>query len=190
MSLESNKKIAEVEAVPINDSVNDPDLLDSWLLRLHDAQRGHYSRSESLYMRASFTGYALIISSTIVTGMLFFNADGIYKVVQVVMSILAASLSGVVSFARFAEQAEQHRSAAGCYGKLRRQLEKLNYSKASFSKYDFDRKLKILKIEWEYTSQNAPLTPLSSINKFKNAGSHGAGSGLAFCLKRTKQDLP
>lgn len=138
-------------------------LINDWLTRLHNAQKGHYTRSETLYLRANLTGYALIISSTIVTAMLFMEAKGLLKYILVCMSIFAAVLSGVVSFARFSEQAEQHRSAAGCYGKLRRQLEKLNIEENLIGNEKLDYKLKILRIEWEYTSQNAPLTPLSAI---------------------------
>ena len=66
------------------------------------------------------------------------------------------------SFARFAEKGERHRSAAGCYGKLRRQLEKLDKTMNTLTQEEIDGKLKVLRIEWEYTSQNAPLTPKSS----------------------------
>ncbi|MBE0352674.1 SLATT domain-containing protein [Pseudoalteromonas lipolytica] len=152
-----------MSAVNNTQSTDLKELINDWITRLHNAQKGHYSRSETLYKRANLTGYALIISSTIVTAMLFIQASGFLKYFMVCMSIFAAVLSGVVSFARFSEQAEQHRSAAGCYGKLRRQLEKLKIEKGSIEKEKLDYKLKILRIEWEYTSQNAPLTPLSAI---------------------------
>lgn len=142
-------------------------LISQWLTRLHNAQIGHYTCSEKLYSIANKTGYALIISSTIVTAMLFMDAKGCMKSLLVLMSIISATLSGVVSFARFAEKAEQHRSAAGCYGKLRRQLEKLNTIKTRLDDEELNKQLKILRIEWEYTSQSAPLTPIASIKKNK-----------------------
>ncbi|EPI2684585.1 SLATT domain-containing protein [Vibrio cholerae] len=145
----------------------DKSLIIDWLQRLHDAQVGHYITSEALYKRADISGYALIISSTIVTAMLFLETEGKAKVFLIVMSIIAAALSGVVSFGRFAEKAEQHRAAASSYGKLRRQLEKLSRTTDKLSFSDIDAKLKVLRIEWEYVSQNAPLTPRSAIEQVK-----------------------
>jgi hypothetical protein len=163
------KHNATPETTSSNDRTSIYELINQWLTRLHDAQIGHYTCSEKLYSIANNTGYALIISSTIVTAMLFMDAKECWKLFLVMMSILSATLSGVVSFARFAEKAEQHRSAAGCYGKLRRQLEKLNTVKSDLNDYELNKQLKILRIEWEYTSQNAPLTPLASIMKSKTS---------------------
>lgn len=143
-------------------------LIAAWLTRLHDAQVGHYTQSEKLYLFSNVTGVALIISSTIVTAMLFMDAKDEWKYFLVLMSVLSASLSGVVSFARFAEKAEQHRASGGCYGKLRRQLEKLESVKNKLSDAELEKQLKILRIEWEYTSQNAPLTPYSAIKKLRS----------------------
>lgn len=57
--------------------------------------------------------------------MFFLQAEGGLKLTLFFISVLSAALSGIVSFGRFAEKAELHRSAASCYGKLRRQLENL-----------------------------------------------------------------
>jgi len=165
MNKENHEEVAELEVVNTNNRSGTHELISNWLTRLHNAQMGHYTQSEQLYSKANITGYALIVSSTVVTAMLFMDAEGAWKYLLVLMSILSATLSGVVSFARFAEKAEQHRSAGGCYGKLRRQLEKLDTIKASLNDSDLDKQLKILRIEWEYTSQNAPLTPYSSLQK-------------------------
>ncbi|MEZ8159105.1 SLATT domain-containing protein [Vibrio splendidus] len=146
----------------------DESLIEDWLRRLHHAQVGHYITSEALYKKADISGYALIISSTIVTAMLFLETEGFERLFLIGMSVVAASLSGVVSFGRFAEKAEQHRAAAGSYGKLRRQLEKLSKTLDKLSFCEIDAKLKVLRIEWEYVSQNAPLTPRSAIDKIEN----------------------
>ena len=159
----------------VNDEPNvleknfDESLIKDWLLRLHHAQIGHYIISETLYKKADLLGYGLIISSTIVTAMLFLETEGYEKLFLIIMSIIAATLSGVVSFGRFAEKAEQHRSAASSYGKLRRQLEKLSKTIDKISFSEIDAKLKVLRIEWEYVSQNAPLTPRSAIDKIKKS---------------------
>lgn len=167
MSLNSKENIADLEVIEISDRAAIYDLIFIWLERLHNAQVGHYTQSEKLYTIANRTGYALIVSSTIVTAMLFMDTQGGWKYLLVFMSVLSAALSGVVSFARFAEKAEQHRATGGCYGKLRRQLEKLETKKSQLDDVELDKKLKILRIEWEYTSQNAPLTPYDAIEKVR-----------------------
>ncbi|RXN73451.1 SLATT domain-containing protein [Providencia rettgeri] len=139
-------------------------LINEWLIRLHDAQVGHYVTAESLYKKSDRLGYLLIISTTIVTAMLFMDTEGVEKIILIIMSIISASLSGIVSFGRFSEKAEQHRAAAGLYGKLRRQLEKLSKTNG-MSLEEVNSKLKILRIEWEYVSQSAPLTPRKSIQR-------------------------
>ena len=151
----------------LNDYKNRIELMSDWHERLYNAQRGHYVCSEKLYNKADLTGYALILSSTIVTGCLFFDAQGWWKFMLVTMSILSAALSGLVSFGRFSEKAELHRAAAGNYGKLRRQLENLHAKKDKLDDDALDIKLKVLRIEWEYISQNSPLTPKSAL---KNRG--------------------
>ncbi|MBY7862790.1 SLATT domain-containing protein [Vibrio fluvialis] len=165
--MEFKDNLSSLEVVDSTNRSEVNKLIAIWLERLHDAQIGHYTQSEKLYRIANITGYSLIISSTIVTAMLFIENQGILNYLLIFMSILSASLSGVVSFARFSEKAEQHRSAGGCYGKLRRQLEKLDTTKSSIDNIELSKKLKILRIEWEYTSQNAPLTPYNAIEKVR-----------------------
>lgn len=138
-------------------------LMNDWHVRLCNAQKGHYRRSEVLYNSANLSGYILITATTVVTAMLFLDAKGCLKAFLVIMSILSAGLSGVVSFARFAENAEKHRSAAGSYGKIRRQLEHLNSKRADMTPDDVQSKLKLLRIEWEYISESSPLTPKSAL---------------------------
>ena len=93
------------------------------------------------------------------------------KVYMGIASAIAAALSGIVTFGRFGERANEHRITAGRYGKLRRQLEFLQATCPNLQdKAEFKGKLKTLRIEWEYVAANAPLTPekdkFSFIRKF------------------------
>lgn len=138
-------------------------IINDWLNRLVSAQRGHYTTSESLYKKSSYSGFALILSTTIVTAMLFLDAKDDWKTFLVIMSIVSAGLSGIVSFSRFSERAEQHRATASHYGKLRRKLESLKSKCSTMSDVEIQEKLKFIRIEWEYVSGHAPLTPKSAI---------------------------
>lgn len=143
--------------------LNFDEIINDWLTRLVSAQRGHYTASESLYTRSNYFGGVLILSTTIVTAMLFLEAKDYAKAFLVVMSVISAGLSGIVSFSRFSERAEQHRATASHYGKLRRKLESLKSKCTNMCDTDIQEKLKFIRIEWEYVSGHAPLTPKSAI---------------------------
>jgi hypothetical protein len=143
------------------------DLIKDWKKRLHNAQIGHYKCSEKLYDYANVTGFLLILTTTTVTALLFFDTKGpnhnSWLLIQFILSVLSAGLASIVSFVRFAERAELHRSAASRYGKLRRQLEFLDIYRKPENMSSIKDKLKLLRIEWEYVSEDAPLTPKSAI---------------------------
>lgn len=160
--------------------------LVDWHERIQKAQTGHYARSESLYRTADITGWLLIISTVFVTAMSFFaygqdlhglsslnlglfklNAKNIQYFV-IFVGIVSAFLSGVVSQSRFAERAEQHRSAAGRYGNIRRSVEYL-LSKIRQGSMDGNANIEVemdkIKLEWDYISNDAPLTAKKTIEK-------------------------
>ena len=161
----SKIKTCELEEKSIEDRLNS--LIADWSFRLKNAQCGHYKCSEKLYFYANLTGFLLILSTTLVTALLFFDTKGpnedSWNLLLFILSVLSAGLAGIVSFVRFAERAELHRSAASRYGKLRRQLEFLDTYRNTQENTQIKEKLKLLRIEWEYVSADAPLTPKSAI---------------------------
>ncbi|MEZ8411438.1 SLATT domain-containing protein [Vibrio splendidus] len=152
-------------SLTIDDKLNP--LIDDWSVRLKNAQIGHYKCSERLYLLANVTGFLLILTTTLVTALLFFDTNGPnedkWQLLLFILSVTSAALASIVSFVRFAERAELHRSAASRYGKLRRQLEFLNTYRNTQQDSQVKEKLKLLRIEWEYVSSDAPLTPKSAI---------------------------
>ncbi|MCL1060507.1 SLATT domain-containing protein [Shewanella gelidimarina] len=138
-------------------------LVDSWLKKLGDAQIGHYKEAEYLGRVHQLLGAVLILLTTGVTAFIFYESANNTEQVRFsigVASAFAAALSGVVTFGRFGERANEHRITAGRYGKLRRQLEYLQSTcPVEINSAEFQRKLKTLRIEWEYVALNAPLTP-------------------------------
>ncbi|WP_213941973.1 DUF4231 domain-containing protein [Pseudomonas sp. dw_612] len=138
------------------------EIINDWLQRLVSAQRGHYTMSERLYNKSAYTGIALIISTVIVTALVLADAKDWFKWSLVALSVISAVLSGIVSFSRFSERAEQHRATASHYGKLRRKMEYLKAKSTVLKEEDIQERLKVLRIEWEYVSGNAPLTDISA----------------------------
>ncbi len=143
------------------------DLIKNWLEKLENAQIGHYKQTEKLSSINFRIGICLIALTTLVTAFIFYeppknfeNNKDLIKLLLGVASACAAGLSGVVTFGRFGERADEHRVTAGRYGKLRRQLELLQSTNSDdIGKAEFRAKLKTLRIEWEYVAANAPLTP-------------------------------
>lgn len=138
-------------------------LVTLWITNLRDAQTGHYQETERLNILNQKLGVLLIIITTFVTAFIFYTPPfftELFKIFLGLCSASAAALSGIVSFGRFSDRATEHRITASRYGKLRRQLEFLQGVKRhqlDFS--DFNQKLKLLRIEWEYVASSAPLTP-------------------------------
>lgn len=179
-------KMIENQTVHIN---YESTLID-WHGRIIKAQTGHYSRSETLYLIANVTGWLLIISTVFVTAMSFFaygkdlhgissinlwlfelNAKNMQYFV-IFVGIMAAFLSGVVSQSRFAERAEQHRSAAGRYGNIRRSIEYLLAKIGQDSSIEnscIEIEIDKIKLEWSYISTDAPLTTKRAIKKAEKA---------------------
>ncbi|WP_025152944.1 SLATT domain-containing protein [Morganella morganii] len=106
-------------------------LLQDWKEKLENAQKGHYSQCERLGTINTRIGVALILSSTIVTGFIFYSSSkfakdsDVFTLVYGVLSIIVAAIPGIVSFSRFSDRATEHRITAGNYGKLRRKLESI-----------------------------------------------------------------
>lgn len=163
----SEENFGELESILIEEKLES--LIIDWVSRLRNAQIGHYKCSEYLYLMANLTGFLLILTTTLVTALLFFDTRGpnqdAWQLLLFILSVVSAGLAGIVSFVRFAERAELHRSAASRYGKLRRQLEFLDAYRHSQEQSQVKEKLKLLRIEWEYVSADAPLTPKSAISK-------------------------
>ena len=156
------------------DSEMTKELVEQWLGKLSTAQKGHYIETEYLNTIHHWLSVLLISLTTGVTAFIFFTPETNEAQIKIYMGIasaIAAALSGIVTFGRFGERANEHRITAGRYGKLRRQLEFLQATCPVLQdKAEFKGKLKTLRIEWEYVAANAPLTPekdkFSFIRKF------------------------
>lgn len=159
---ELDKNIIINQKLPM-DLVKASELVNNWLTRLGDAQIGHYKEAEYLGRIHQLLGAVLILLTTGVTAFIFYESakDAVQVRFSIgVASAFSAALSGVVTFGRFGERANDHRITAGRYGKLRRQLEYLQSTcPVEINSDEFQRKLKTLRIEWEYVALNAPLTP-------------------------------
>ncbi|WP_157097519.1 SLATT domain-containing protein [Photobacterium sp. J15] len=139
------------------------ELVSNWLKKLEDAQIGHYKETEYLNKVNQRLGILLILLTTGVTAFIFYEPMTNPQQVKLIIGIssaFAAALSGIVTFGRFGERANEHRITAGRYGKLRRQLEFLQSTCPNkYGDEKFRAKLKTLRIEWEYVAASAPLTP-------------------------------
>ncbi|MCD9490277.1 SLATT domain-containing protein [Photobacterium phosphoreum] len=138
-------------------------LIDFWTEKLKNAQEGHYKETESLNKTHSRIGVGLIFLTTIITAFIFYEPIEYKNEIKLALgmsSAIAVTLSGIVSFGRFSERANEHRITASRYGKLRRQLEYLKATNPELNQQnDSKQKLKLLRIEWEYIASTAPLTP-------------------------------
>lgn len=162
--------------------------LSEWLNRIEKAQIGHYMRAEKLNKRADWTGYLLVFCTVFVTSMSFFSYSGELdslealvipffntklnsanmQYIVISVGLLSAILSGVVSQGRFAARAEQHRTAAGRYGNIRRKIERLlTKLNTDMQNLDIEYEMNTIEVEWNFISTDAPLTKKKVIDKIE-----------------------
>jgi hypothetical protein len=105
------------------------DLLHRWLKRVRESAFAHYVAEEKYSRLRLIIGVPAAFMSAIVGTSVFAALDsnsGLdtrVKIIVGVMSILAAVLTGLQTFLRFSERAEQHRKIATEFGILRRYIE-------------------------------------------------------------------
>lgn len=102
-------------------------LLENWLRRTRESQRGHYKAAARLEHLNYWLGIPVVIMTTVVGTSVFASlqrrVDIRWQVMIGVFSVLAAVLASLQTFLRFSEKAEKDRSAGAAYGAIRRELE-------------------------------------------------------------------
>lgn len=105
------------------------ELLNDWYRRLRESQFSHYESAKEFDLMNYWLGIPSVILSTIVGTSVFAtlneSVETSAKLLVGVVSMLAATLTGLQTFLRFSERAEKHRAVAARYGALRREIEEL-----------------------------------------------------------------
>lgn len=103
------------------------ELLQSWLRRAREAQWAHYETERSLLRVHYGIGVPLVLLTAFAGTSVFASISRQpatwFRVLVGLTSVLAAILSGLQTFLRTSDRASTHRSAAGSYGAIRRELE-------------------------------------------------------------------
>ncbi|MEX3970415.1 SLATT domain-containing protein [Paraburkholderia caribensis] len=108
--------------------VNEDELLLKWIRRARESQKSHYDMADLLAARNRMFGIGVTAVSAVVGTTVFLSlvasADSPWvRLVVGLVSIAAAVSAALQTFLRYAERAEQHRSAGARYGAVRRRLE-------------------------------------------------------------------
>ncbi|MEM5386281.1 SLATT domain-containing protein [Paraburkholderia phymatum] len=116
---------AQVEYRP---PVTEDELLLKWIRRARESQKSHYDMADLLAARNRLFGIGVTAVSAVVGTTVFLSlvasADSRWaRLVVGMVSIAAAVSAALQTFMRYAERAEEHRSAGARYGAVRRQLE-------------------------------------------------------------------
>ena len=109
-------------------------LLGDWRNRVYAAQSAHYSTADHFRLLNYWVGVPAVIFSSVVGTALFANLEAdtakttttrTVLVASAIISILAAILTGLQTFLRFAERAAHHATAGDWYSAIRRDIEQL-----------------------------------------------------------------
>lgn len=137
--------------------MSDPqDLLGRWLKRVRESTFAHYAAEEHL----SCLHYAIGIPASIlaaITGTAVFasleaQVNLEIKIVVGAISIITAILTGLQTFLRLSERAERHRTTAGKYGSIRREIEQL----LAFPTHITDQAVEEIRLRLDAVAADAP----------------------------------
>ncbi len=101
-----------------------------WIKRARESQFTHYQAGDRLVGRHRWIGVPAIVVSAIISLSIFGTLEKMgggewLKYFAIVFALLAAVLSGLQTFMKYAERGEAHRAVAANYGAIRRRLELL-----------------------------------------------------------------
>lgn len=146
--------------------------LDSWIIRCQDARNGHYKNAERFFNISRALGYILVYSTIFITVFsllpnekteltLFLNIKNQHVIILI--SCIAAAISGIVTQARYGERAETHRLSGARYSNLVRNIEelKVNININALTKQDIILHCKKIIMEWNALSEDSLLTPFN-----------------------------
>lgn len=138
---------------------NQKTLISDWRKAIRTAQIAHYECATSAEMRNSVLGILVVIISTVVGTSVFAslaeNPEIWIKILIGVMSVLAAILSSIQTFLKYAEQAEFHRISAVKFSALQKEIEQ----KAAFPPSDeneTDKWISSFREKWDTLTQESP----------------------------------
>jgi hypothetical protein len=136
---------------------SEKELLDEWFRRVRESQFAHYEASKSLVHKKYFLGVPVVVLSALSGAFAFAtlgSQSNVYlQILFGFVSVFAAVLASLQTFLQHSERAEKHRSVAGKYGSLRREIELL--IAGSSTPYDKD-KLALIKEKINLLSEEAP----------------------------------
>ena len=137
------------------------ELVLAWIRRAREAQFAHYEHADALSRRERWLGLPVILITAIVGTSVFASVSAQTvsteaKLAVGLLSVLAAVLSSLQTFFKFAERSEKHRTAAVRFSAIRRRLEML-YAQ-NRTTYDKDY-LDTLRESLDALAQESPNVP-------------------------------
>jgi hypothetical protein len=138
------------------------ELLTDWLFRIRTAQVAHIKSIGHFERLNLWLGIPVVLLTTLVGTSVFAtlqqDASVSIKIAAGVASVLAAILSGLQTFLRYAEQAERHRGCGPKYGALRKEIEQ-KLALPPRNEEQMEQYVDSVRIRWEKLSEDSPPVP-------------------------------
>jgi uncharacterized membrane protein YbhN (UPF0104 family) len=151
---------------PIFSPEENRELIRGWLIHARKGWKKHEKASRRIESQYQIIGVASVVLSAFVGGSIFTWLEAANdpwgKIVVGLFSFFAAALAGLITFQRFEERAEKHRSAGVNYKAALRNLEKI-HSLPDGSKLDQEVINRIQEI-FDQLEKLAPVVP-ENINR-------------------------
>lgn len=123
--------------------------LSKWRRSLRILNEGHWDAARRYESRNLFLGTAAAVLSAAAGTTMLNSSERVVQVIAGVVSLLAAVLASVQTSYKAGERAEQHRMAAGEYGKLRHTMDKMLLEGIPADKTARDKQLDELIGSWD-----------------------------------------
>lgn len=136
------------------------ELLHKWRTSVAGIQGGHYKASKFKLNRHILLGYGpILISSAIsvvsIASLLFLELTTIAKLLAGVLGALSAALSGVQTFRKFGDEAEQHKHTGVALGALLRLMDQT----IAMPPDDMGPRMDEIRRQWDAIQKAAPMIP-------------------------------
>jgi outer membrane biosynthesis protein TonB len=148
------------------------DKLEEWENRLKEAQENHQiasKRNEKYHIKLGVA--TLSISIFVVLGFLYkidFKLTSVESVLTLFAIFSITITSSLQTFLNFRQKSEVHRFIATKYGKLKRDMEQLSFSKTT-SQEELEKSIENIMNEWNFISEISPTTFSTDEKKPKKA---------------------
>ena len=148
------------------------EILEQWEIQLRTLHAGHWEAARKSEGRNVALGLATALMSAIAGTAAFASLQGgtdpWTRIAAGVFGVAAAMVSSAQTYYKSSERAERHRSAAGKYGRLRREFQQFLALGLPTDQQRRERILSAFRKQWDDVDAESPAIPSKTYERVKH----------------------